>query len=133
MENLHQRLVVDLDDTLSVTIQGDYENSKPVMSTIETLRKYKDMGFEIVIYSSRNMRTYNTNVGKINIFTLPNIINWLRKYDVPFDEVIVGKPWCGFDGFYVDDNCVRPSEFNSMSYEEIQTLLKKEKEYTRKA
>jgi capsule biosynthesis phosphatase len=133
MENLHQRLVVDLDDTLSITIQGDYENSKPVMSTIETLRKYKEMGFEIVIYSSRNMRTYNTNVGKINIFTLPNIINWLRKYNVPFDEVIVGKPWCEFDGFYVDDKCVRPSEFNSMSYEEIQALLKKEKEYTRQA
>ena len=133
MENLHQRLVVDLDDTLSITIQGDYENSKPVMSTIETLRKYKKMGFEIVIYSSRNMRTYNTNVGKINIFTLPNIINWLRKYDVPFDEVIVGKPWCGFDGFYVDDKCVRPSEFNNMSYEDIQALLKKEKEYIRQA
>ncbi len=123
-----KRLIVDLDDTISVTIKGDYINSKPVFQTIEKLKEYKAEGFEIVIYSSRNMRTYESNVGKINIFTLPNIIDWLRKYDIPFDEVYVGKPWCGFDGFYVDDKAIRPSEFINMSYEEIRDLLKKEKD-----
>lgn len=129
MDNLHKRLVVDLDDTISYTIKGDYVNSKPIQSTIDRLKEYKAKGFEIVIFSSRNMRTYEANVGKINIHTLPNIISWLDKYDVPYDEVLVGKPWCGFDGFYVDDKCIRPSEFNSMSYEEICNLLQKEKEY----
>lgn len=128
---LHKRLVVDLDDTITITVNGDYEHSKPIQPTIDLLKKYKAEGFEIVINSSRNMRTYEANVGKINIFTLPNIINWLNKHDVPYDEVIVGKPWCGFDGFYIDDKSIRPSEFHSMSYEEIQEMLKKEKAYTR--
>jgi capsule biosynthesis phosphatase len=122
-----KRLIVDLDDTVSITLKGDYVNSAPVPEVIKKLKEYKEQGFEIVIHSSRNMRTYESNLGKINIFTLPNIIDWLRKHDVPFDEVYVGKPWCGFDGFYVDDKSIRPSEFLKYSYEEIQGLLKEEK------
>lgn len=126
---LHKRLIVDLDDTITITKNGDYVNSKPIQPTINMLKKYKTDGFEIVIHSSRNMRTYEANVGKINIYTLPNIINWLNNHDVPYDEIIVGKPWCGFDGFYIDDKSIRPSEFHSMSYNEIQEILKKEKNY----
>jgi len=76
--------------------------------------------------TSRNMRTYEGNIGKINKHTLPTILEWLEKYNVPFDEVVVGKPWCGHEGFYVDDKSIRPSEFNALSYEEIQDLLEKE-------
>lgn len=123
-----KRLIVDLDDTVSITIKGDYINSSPIPEIIAKLKEYKEEGFEIVINSSRNMRTYESNLGKINIYTLPNIIDWLRKHDVPFDEVYVGKPWCGFDGFYIDDKSIRPSEFLKYSYNEIQDILKQEKE-----
>ena len=122
-----KRLIVDLDDTVSVTTEGDYVNSIPVIEVIEKLKEYKNQGFDIVINSSRNMRTYESNVGKINIYTLPKIINWLRKHDVPFDEVYIGKPWCGFDGFYIDDKSIRPSEFLKYSYDEIQSILSEEK------
>ena len=124
-----KRLIVDLDNTISYTIKGDYVNSKPIEQTINMLRKYHDDGWEIVINSSRNMRTYESNVGKINIYTLPNIISWLNKYNVPYDEIIVGKPWCGYDGFYIDDKAIRPSEFHSMNEKEINQLLEKEKSY----
>lgn len=124
-----KRLIVDLDNTISYTIKGDYVNSKPIEQTINMLRKYHDDGWEIVINSSRNMRTYEANVGKINIYTLPNIISWLNKYNVPYDEIIVGKPWCGYDGFYIDDKAIRPSEFHSMNEKEIHKLLEKEKSY----
>ena len=99
----YKRLVVDLDDTITITVNGDYQHSQPIQPTIDKLKEYKKAGFEIVIYSSRNMRTYEGNVGKINIHTLPNIVDWLNSHDVPYDEIIVGKPWCGFDGFYIDD------------------------------
>lgn len=128
---LHKRLVVDLDDTITITTEGDYAHSRPIQPTIDALRRYKADGFEIIINSSRNMRTYECNVGKINIHTLPNIVRWLDEHDVPYDEIIVGKPWCGFDGFYVDDKAIRPSEFHSKSYEEIVKMLKEEKAYTR--
>ena len=127
--NTSKRLIVDLDNTISFTIKGDYVNSRPIKPTIDLLKKYHNDGWEIVINSSRNMRTYEGNVGKINIYTLPNIVNWLNKYEVPYDEIVVGKPWCGYDGFYIDDKAIRPSEFHSMSLDEIYTLLEKEKSY----
>ncbi len=122
-----KKLIIDLDDTISTTVNGDYENSIPNQPVIEKMKKYKNDGFDIVIYSSRNMRTYKGNIGKINVHTLPNILNWLNKYDVPFDEIIIGKPWCGFEGFYVDDKSIRPSEFIEKSYKEIKLLLDKER------
>ena len=95
---------------------------------VDKLKEYSSLGFEIVIHSSRNMRTYESNLGKINIHTLPNIIDWLKNNEVPFDEVYVGKPWCGFDGFYIDDKSIRPSEFVKYSYDEIRILLEQEKQ-----
>ena len=130
-KGIQNKLVIDLDDTISVTEHGDYVNSKPVQKTIDMIRQYKEQGFYIVIHSARNMRTYSGEVGLINIHTLPNIIEWLKKNDIPFDEIIVGKPWCGYDGFYIDDKAIRPSEFHSMSFEQIKELLNKEKQYIR--
>ncbi|WP_305373743.1 HAD-IIIC family phosphatase [Photobacterium leiognathi] len=122
-----KRLVVDLDGTLTQADTSDYKNVKPRKEIIENLYTYKEKGFEIVIFTARNMRTHNGNIGKINIHTLPLIIEWLDRYNVPYDEVIVGKPWCGHDGFYIDDRAIRPSEFATLSHDEINALIAKEK------
>jgi capsule biosynthesis phosphatase len=122
-----KKLVVDLDGTITLANTSDYEKVLPNVEVITQLKKYKSEGFIIVISTARNMRTYEGNVGKINIHTLPTITKWLDKHDVPYDEVLVGKPWCGHEGFYIDDRAVRPSEFNSMSFEEITALINKEK------
>lgn len=122
-----KRLIVDMDDTVSFTENGKYESARPNTELIEKLKGYQDSGFEIVIFSSRNMRTYDKNLGKINIHTLPIMLKWLNEFKVPFDEIFVGKPWCGFEGFYIDDKAIRPSEFIKYTYEEIKELLSKEK------
>ena len=121
-----KRLIIDIDDTISQTLDGDYLNSLPHLPIIEKLHEYKQKGFEIVLFSSRNMRTFEGNIGKINVHTLPIVIEWLKKHDVPYDEIIMGKPWCGFDGFYVYDKAIRPNEFAELSYEEIVALVKKD-------
>ena len=54
------------------------------------------------------------------------MVHWLKKHDVPYDEIWVGKPWCGDNGFYVDDRAIRPSEFCNLSRQEIEDLLKRE-------
>lgn len=120
-----KRLIIDIDDTISQTKNSDYSNSLPHQSIIQKLREYKKNGFEIVLFSSRNMRTFEGNIGKINAHTLPILIDWLKKHDVPYDEIIMGKPWCGFEGFYVDDKAIRPDEFAKLSYEDILALVKK--------
>lgn len=122
-----KKLIVDLDGTLTQANTSDYKNVLPKLDVIEQLKRYKEQGFEIVIATARNMRTYEGNVGKINIHTLPIIVEWLDKHDIPYDEIIVGKPWCGHEGFYIDDRAVRPSEFAKLSFDEINQLFEKEK------
>ncbi|EOD81722.1 putative capsular polysaccharide biosynthesis protein [Grimontia indica] len=122
-----KKLIVDLDNTITLGDTNDYEKVSPNTPVIEQLREYRNQGFQIVINTARNMRTFSGNVGKINIHTLPIITQWLDEHDVPYDEVLVGKPWCGKEGFYIDDRSVRPSEFAKMTFDEITALLEKEK------
>lgn len=86
-----KKLIVDLDGTLTQANTSDYRNVLPRLDVIEQLREYHQLGFEIVISTARNMRTYEGNVGKINIHTLPIITEWLDKHQVPYDEILVGK------------------------------------------
>ncbi|MCK6051785.1 capsular biosynthesis protein [Moraxella osloensis] len=118
-----KRLIFDLDDTLCTTQNGDYANAQPITEVVEKLRDYHRQGFTIVINTSRNMRTFQGNIGAINKNTLPIILDWLRRHDIPYDELYVGKPWCGFEGFYVDDKALRPDELVKLSYAEICQLL----------
>ncbi|ASZ53385.1 HAD-IIIC family phosphatase [Vibrio parahaemolyticus] len=121
-----KKIIVDLDGTITTANTSDYRNVKPNLDVIEKLKQYKSNGFNIVISTARNMRTYEGNVGKINIHTLPIITEWLERHGVPYDEVLVGKPWCGHEGFYIDDRAIRPSEFARLNIEEIYELLKEE-------
>ncbi|MGR3313925.1 hypothetical protein [Roseovarius indicus] len=94
---------------------------------VEKLRDLKADGWRIIMHTSRNMRSFKNSVGEINAKTLPVLIKWLEKHDVPFDEIHVGKPWCGHEGFYIDDRAIRPSEFRDLSMDEIGELLEAER------
>lgn len=122
-----KRLIVDLDGTLTQADTRDYANVSPREEVVAMLQHYRTQGFEIVISTARNMRTFEGNVGKINAHTLPVIIAWLDKHQVPYDEILVGKPWCGHEGFYIDDRALRPGEFSRLSYQEILALIESDK------
>ncbi|MFP2057858.1 capsular biosynthesis protein [Escherichia coli] len=123
-----KKLIIDIDMTLTKG-KGPigYEDAIVNEELVAKLRGYKKQGFTIVLNTSRNMNSYNNNIGLINKNTLPIIINWLDENNIPYDEIYVGKPWCGHEGFYVDDKTIRPSEFINKTYEEIVELLRKEK------
>jgi capsule biosynthesis phosphatase len=122
-----KKLIVDLDGTLTQANTNNYKEVLPRNDVIDQVRNYKEMGFKIVISTARNMRTYEGNVGKINIHTLPVIVEWLDRYHVPYDEILIGKPWCGYEGFYIDDRAIRPSEFVNLTLEQINQLLEQDK------
>jgi len=119
-----KRLVFDLDGTLALDEpERSYADRRPNLALVARLREYRAQGFEIIICSARNMRTHQNSIGKINALTLPVIIAWLTAHDIPYDEIHVGKPWCGTEGFCVDDKAIRPSEFVALSLDEIRALL----------
>jgi capsule biosynthesis phosphatase len=121
-----KRLIIDLDNTLTLDDPSiSYEKKLPNLAVINKVKTYKKKGFTIVISTSRNVNTYKNSIGLINANTLPKIINWLKLHKVPFDEIIVGKPWCGKKGFIVDDKAIRPDEFTEFSYSKILKLTRK--------
>jgi len=127
MADENKRIVCDLDDTICFSTNGEYCTSTPNSKLIEKLHCYKNNGFEISIFTSRNMRSYHNDVGKITAKMLPDAINWLNKENVPYDSIYIGKPWCGPHGFYIDDKAIRPVEFLTLSYEEILSLISNKK------
>lgn len=123
IKDTNKTIVIDLDGTLTIESDAPYNEKIPNRQVIEVCRKYHDIGYKIVIYTARNMRTHKGDIETILADTYPIIIEWLKKNNVPYDEVVVGKPWCGEDGFYVDDKAIRPNEFVSSSVEEIKRII----------
>jgi len=127
-EQLDGTLVVDIDGTLCEikSSSQSYADVAPNLALIEKLREYQAKGYRILLYTARNMRTYNSNVGLINKHTGPVLFEWLSKWEVPYDEILFGKPWPRKKGFYIDDRAVRPDEFLRLSEDEIHQLLGQE-------
>lgn len=120
-------LVFDIDGTI-VPIKSkneEYADLIPDAEVIEKIRYYKQEGAKIVFYTSRNMNSYNGNLGVINIKTAPIILEWLKKWNIPYDELHLGKVWPGHKGLYIDDRAVRPDEFLKYNYEELENICKK--------
>ncbi|WBS02046.1 capsular biosynthesis protein [Pseudoduganella sp. SL102] len=118
-------LVVDIDGTLCdiKTADQSYADLVPRADMLAKLREYQQRGYRIMLYTSRNMKTHNHNLGLINKHTAPVLLDWLARWDVPYDEILFGKPWPRSKGFYIDDRAVRPDEFLRLSEQEIHQLL----------
>ena len=104
---------MDIDGTLCPIKKKDekYEDLRPYTAIVDKIREYKNEGAKIVLFTSRNMNSYQGNIGLINANTAKILLKWLEKWEIPYDEIIYGKPWPGHEGFYVDDRAVRPDEF----------------------
>lgn len=113
--------IFDIDGTIC-PIKGKeekYEDLIPFPDMIEKIRYYKKNGAKIVLFTSRNMNSYGGNIGVINKHTAKVLLEWLDKWEIPYDEILYGKPWPGHKGFYVDDRSVRPEEFLKYNLEQL--------------
>jgi len=72
-------IVFDLDGTLCPvkTAQQEYEELEPYGDMLAKLRDYKNAGYYIILYTSRNMRTYGGNMGLITANTAKTTMAWL--------------------------------------------------------
>jgi len=122
-------LVCDIDGTVTTIKNKDenYSDLRPIKSVVDKLIQLRLEGWYIVFSTARNMRTYDGDVRAIEENMLPILIDWLDKHNIPYDEIHIGKPWCGKRGFYVDDKTIRPKEFLELSNQEIHKLLEKDR------
>lgn len=119
-------IVLDIDGTLChfKNKNESYLDLLPKQDVLDKVLEYRAQGFYIILFTARQMRTHEGNVGRINAHTGKMLFEWLDKFNIPYDEIHFGKPWCGRNGFYVDDKAIRPDEFVNLSYEEIMALVK---------
>ena len=125
----NKALVVDIDGTLC-PIKGKDESYAEIPvepGILARLQELKADGWTIILSSSRGMRTYDGNQGEILLHVLPTLMDWLKRHEVPFDEIWMAKPWPGHDGFYIDDRTVRPREFVEHNLEELARICERDR------
>lgn len=129
MDSGQLTFIFDVDGTLCPLKENGqaYEDLIPYTDMIEKLREYKAQGAKIVLFTSRNMRTYDGRLGQINKYTAPIMTAWLEKWNIPYDEIIFGKPWPGHQGYYVDDRAIRPSEFLNYTVEQLREICDRDR------
>ena len=108
-----KRFCFDLDNTLVTlpAIKGDYTSVKPIYHNIKFLKTLKENGHFIIIYTARKMRTFNSDVNKVKKNILKFTEEQLKEFQIPFDELIVGKPYANF---YIDDLAI--NSFDNLNF-----------------
>ena len=107
--NAQLRVVIDLDGTICTQEKsGEYHLAKPIKKVVDDLKTLRMRGVYIIIYTARGMTTYRGNVNKVMEAYDRDTRLWLRENEVPYDELVFGKP---AGDVYVDDKAVNVDDF----------------------
>ena len=74
---------------------------------IAKVRLYKSRGCRIIIFTARRMLTHKGDVRRVIEDVGQITEDWLRLHNVPFDDLIFGKPY--YD-FIIDDKAINPEQ-----------------------
>lgn len=105
-----QSIVFDLDHTICFPINGaintfeKYGMAKPNIEVINKMQYLKSKGFKIKICTARRMLTHKGDLKKIIDDVRQITEDWLILHNVPYDELIFGKPYSS--SYYVDDKAM---------------------------
>mmetsp|Transcript_22652 Transcript_22652/g.67035 ORF Transcript_22652/g.67035 Transcript_22652/m.67035 type:complete len:663 (-) Transcript_22652:528-2516(-) len=99
------RFAFDLDGTLVAppSRPGDYSTVAPIDVNVELVRGLKAAGHTVVIWTSRESERLGGNAGAIVAAVGRVTLDTLAKFDIPYDELIFGKPHADA---YVDSRAV---------------------------
>jgi len=107
--------VIDVDGTICNAPANpdgsyDYSNAVPMPRVISKIQRLFKEGHTVILCTARGMRTYKGDTEMIERHVVPVLKEWLERYQVPYHELRVGKPW-GPNVYYVDDRCLSPYAF----------------------
>jgi capsule biosynthesis phosphatase len=107
-------LVIDIDHTICIPNDSEkdtiekYGKAKPISEMIQSIHKAKERGYRIVLFTARRMATHDGDINKVIEDVGEITIAWLKEHNVPYDELMFGKPNAVY---YVDDKALKPHEF----------------------
>ena len=96
------RIVLDLDGVICSLKKPNetYLEVQPNEDVISKMREWKKEGHYLIIHTGRHMRTCDGDIAEVIKKIGPVTSEWLKKWDVPFDEIHYGKP---YGDIYIDD------------------------------
>jgi len=88
------RIVVDLDGTICGRKRPGqtYEEIVPLPEAAGTLRRWRREGRTIIIYTARNVGADTCRADTAAIEIKKMTLAWLRYNNIPYDEIVFGKP-----------------------------------------
>lgn len=109
------RIVFDLDETICIHRDRDYEHAAPVPRVISRMVELKRNrpDCEIVIHTARGMKSCNGDAAAADKKNRAVTENWLKRHGVPYDSLVFGKP---FADAYVDDKAVSREEWERLGW-----------------
>ncbi|STR45478.1 capsular biosynthesis protein [Iodobacter fluviatilis] len=107
------RICFDLDGVIcEIKKKGQsYSDVMPIDGATEKIRELKEAGHYIIINTARHMKTCSGNTGLVIAKIGQITMDWLTRYDIPYDELHFGKPWAQV---YIDDNAFRFSSWSEI-------------------
>jgi len=94
------KLIIDIDGTIcEEKRQFSRSIAKPLPNAAKSLKALKNKGHTIILYSARTWAEYEMT------------FSWLREHDIPFDQLILGKP----EGdYWIDDRAIHFSNWTKV-------------------
>ena len=116
--NYYRRVCVDIDDTVSFTINRDWENAKPNLELIKKLNSLYDDGWEVVYCTARGSLSCQTREEASNKYK-ESIVNWFNTNDVKYTDISFDKILAAY---YIDDKSITPEDFISLDIHKLSGL-----------
>ena len=108
-------ICVDIDDTISFTLNRDWENAKPNIPLIEKLNKLYDEGWDIWYVTARGNLSCKSRVEAEERYR-PGIEKWFKQYNVKYTGLSFQKILASY---YIDDKSITPQNFINLDVKEL--------------
>lgn len=120
-------VAIDLDGVILTYVDpwnGVFHFGDPMPGVVEGIRKLMDMGFKIVVYTTRNNSMAQHNSGRNALELTALVQNELEKGGIPYDFIALFKPLARY---YLDDRAVHfaswPQAVDSIKHLEVGRLI----------
>lgn len=96
------RIVIDLDGTICELRRPEQSYADVALKpgVADALKQMKAQGHQVIIYTSRHMKTCEHNPGLVLARVGKVTLDWLARHGIPYDEIHFGKPQ---GDVYIDD------------------------------
>ena len=125
---IRKTIMIDIDATLCKAPRGDdgvykYDIAVPITETIEKTREIYNQGHQIILFTARGMKTFDGNVNEIEKFHRPILKKWLKENNVPYHDLIFGKPFY-LNYYLVDDRNLSINQYINNNIDDYDNILK---------